>query len=116
MGTRAASVARYLECSSDPDAGRFFRELQARAFSGSEAFGCVNLDLFNEWADKHRESLAQALAARQSRPVAAVESDLDQVLALAQLFRAGFVTSRIEADASAVYQSIGLIRDERGPK
>ena len=99
LGTKAEAVARYLECSSDPAAGQFFRKLQATAFSGAQAFACVNLDAFHEWAGKHRDRLASALAARQNRPVADVESDLAQVLALAQLFQAGFVTSRIEADA-----------------
>jgi hypothetical protein len=116
LSTRPEAVARYLECSSDLSAGQFFRKLQMTAFPRADAFGCVNLDAFSEWAGKHRVRLTQALAARQNRPVAAVEGDLDHVLALAQLFRAGFVTSRIEADATAVHHCIGLIRHAQDPK
>jgi hypothetical protein len=110
VGTKAAAVVRYLECSSDPAAGQFFRKLQANAFSGAQAYACVNLDAFHEWAGTHRDRVAQALAARQDRPIATVEGDVAQVLALAQLFQAGFVTSRFEADASVLHHSIGLIR------
>jgi hypothetical protein len=116
LGTKAAAVARYLESSADPAAGQFFRTLQATAFAGAQAYACVNLDAFSEWAGKHRDRLASALATRQNRPIADVESDLAQVLALAQLFQAGFVTSRIDADLTAVHHSIGLVRDDLGRK
>jgi hypothetical protein len=53
--------------------------------------------------------LARYLAGRQKRPTADVERDLEHVLTLARLFRAGFVASRIEPDASAVHRCFGVI-------
>ena len=64
-------------------------------------------------ADKHRERLVQTLAARQKRPVDEVDRDLSHVLAIARLFRAGFITSRFDADATAVHRTVGLIRHEQ---
>ena len=96
LGTSADAVARYLESSSDPKAGERFRRLQAAAFADAETFVCVDLDALNKLAGKHRARLVQALAARQKRPADDVDRDLTQVLALARLFRAGFVTSRFE--------------------
>lgn len=119
LGTSAASVARYLESSSDPDAGARFRDWQAAAFPGYETFVCVDLDALTRLAGRYRGRLASKLAARQDRPVSEVETDLHHVLALARLFRAAFVASRIEPDASALHRCLGVIlkdsRDRSGP-
>ena len=45
----------------------------------------------------------------QERPEADVDGDLTQVLALARLFEAAFVTSRIDRQATAVQRRMGLI-------
>jgi hypothetical protein len=116
MGTSAASVARYLEAASDPEAGVRFREWQAAAFPGYETFACVDLEALTGLAGRYRDRLARNLSARQKRPAADVEDDLNQALALARLFQAAFVASRIEPDASALHRCFGLIpRDTRGP-
>ena len=60
-------------------------------------------------ADRYRDRLTRSIAARQERPIAEVERDLDHVLALARLFRAGFLSSRIEPDATAVHRRLGVI-------
>ena len=109
LGSSAVAVARYLESSSDPEAGRRFRELQAVAFADAETFVCVDLDALTRLADRYRDRLARNFAARKKRPAADVERDLDHVLALARLFRAAFITSRMESDATAVHRSIGVI-------
>ena len=109
LGSSAAAVARYLESSSDPDAGRRFREFQAVAFADAETFVCVDLDAMTRLADRYRDRLARNLAARQKRPAADVEKDLDHLLALARLFRAAFIASRMESDATAVHRSLGVI-------
>jgi hypothetical protein len=109
MGSSAMAVARYLESSTDPEAGRRFRELQAVAFADAETFLCIDLDALTRLADRYRDRLAKNLAARQKRPAVDVERDLDHVLALARLFRAAFVTSRMEPDATAVHRTLGVI-------
>jgi hypothetical protein len=109
LGSSDIAVARYLESSSDPEAGRRFRELQAVAFADAETFLCIDLDTLTRLADRYRDRLAKNFAARQKRPAADVERDLDHVLALARLFRAAFIASRMESDATAVHRSIGVI-------
>ena len=116
LGSSAVAVARYLESSADPEAGRRFREIRSAAFADAETFACVDLDALTGLADRYRDRLTRSLAARQKRPTAEVEKDLDHVLALARLFRAAFLASRIEADATAVHRSIGFIlHDEDQP-
>jgi len=116
VGTSADSVARYLESSSDPKAGERFRRLQAAAFPGDETYFCIDFDALNKLAGRHRDRLVQSLAVRKQRPAADVDRDLTQVLALARLFEAAFVTSRFEPDATTVERRVGLILHERGGK
>jgi hypothetical protein len=112
LGTSAVSVARYLEAASDPEAGARFRRWQAAAFPGFETFACVDLDALARHADRSRARLARRLAARQDRPAGEVEGDLEHFSALARLFRAAFVASRIEPDASALYRCFGVILED----
>ena len=116
MGTSADSVARYLESSSDPKAGERFRRLRAGSFPGNETFLCVDFDAVSKLAGRHRDRLIQTLAARKQRPAADVDGDLTQVLALARLFEAAFVTSRFEPDATTVQRRVGLILHAHGGK
>ena len=109
LGSSAAAVARYLENAADPEAGSRFRDFQAAAFPGFETFVCIDLDALTRLAGRYRERLARNLAARQNRPAAAVDKDLEHVLALARLLRAAFVASRIEPDATAIHRTFGVI-------
>ncbi len=117
LGTSAVAVARYLESSSNPEAGRNFREFQAAAFPDAGTFLCVDLDALTRLAGRYRDRLVHSLAARQKRPAVDVDKDMVQVLALARLFRAAFVASRIEPDATAVHRTVGVIlhRDDSPP-
>jgi hypothetical protein len=109
VGTSPQAVARYLEGDADPEAGARFREWQAAAFPGYETFACVDLEAVTRLASQYRARLARNLAARQNRPAAEVEVDLDHVVAFAGLFRAAFVASRIEPDSTALNRCFGLI-------
>jgi hypothetical protein len=109
LGTSAAAVARYLEGPSEVDAHGGFWGLQAAAFAGFETFVCVDFDAVTRLAGRYRDRLALSLANRQKRPVTAVAGDLDHLLALARLFRAAFLASRIEPDATAVHRAFGVI-------
>jgi hypothetical protein len=109
------AIVRYLESSTDPKAGERFGRLRAAAFADAVTYACVDFDAVQNLAAKHRSRLVQTLAARQKRTVDEADRDLSHVLALARLFRAGFVSSRFDANATAVYRSVGMIRhEERG--
>jgi hypothetical protein len=112
LGTSASAVARYLESASDADAGARFRDVRAVAFPGFETYICIDLDTSTRLAGRYRDRLARFLAARQNRPASDVEKDLEHVLALARLFRAAFVASRIEPDAMAIHRTFGVILHE----
>jgi hypothetical protein len=109
LGTSAAAVARYLEGPSEVDANGGFWGLQAAAFAGFETFFCIDFDAVTRLAGRYRDRLALSLANRQKRPVMAVAGDLDHLLALARLFRAAFLASRIEPDGTAVHRAFGVI-------
>ncbi len=116
LSTSPGAIARYLESSSDPKTGERIRRLQATGFADTDTYACVDFDALENLASKHRGLLVQTLAARQKRSVEEVDRDLSHVLAMARLFRAGFITSRFDADATAVHRSVGLIRHEQGGK
>jgi hypothetical protein len=82
----------------------------------AETFLLVDLNALNGLADRNRELLAQTIAGRQNRPLADVKRDLDQVLNLARLFEAAFVSSRIDPEAKSVRHSAGLILRDPGAK
>jgi hypothetical protein len=116
LGTSASAVARYLECASDPEAGARFRRFRAAAFPGVETYLCIDLDALSRLAGRYRDRLATTLAARQKRPLADVQGDLEHLLALARLFEAAYLTSHFEPDGSAVQRTAGLIlRRENSP-
>jgi hypothetical protein len=116
LGTSADSVARFVESSSESKAGERFTRLRTEASSGDETFCCVDLAALAKLAEQHRDRVIQILAARKDRPAADVERDLTQLLALARLFDAAFITSRIEPDATSVQRRVGLIVHGSGGK
>jgi hypothetical protein len=107
------AIVRYLERSTDLKAGERFGRLRAAAFADAVTYACVDFDALENLAAKHRGRLVQTLAVRQKRPADEVDRDLSHVLALTRLFRAGFITSRFDPDATAVQRSVGLIRHEQ---
>jgi hypothetical protein len=113
LSTSSDAVVRYLQESGNQQGDERFRRLRVAAFPDALTYACVDLDAVHQFAGKHHARLLQNLAARQNRPAALVERDLAQALALAKLFRAAFITSRLHADATAVHRSAGLIvRDQ----
>jgi hypothetical protein len=108
LGTSAEAVASY--CAADPDGpgpARLAR-LRAAYFPEAESFAFVDLEGFGRWADAHRPQLARRLGAGAR--------DLDPVLALLGLFRAGFATSTLAPDFSSTHRTLGLIAREPTPK
>ena len=116
LSTSPAAVARSSSTQPAP------QPIQVSAGSGPRrsptpsTYACVDFDVLERLVARHRDRVVQSLAARQKRSADEVDRDLSQALALAQLFRAGFITSRFEKDATAVYRSVGLMRHEHGGK
>ena len=116
LGTSPEAVARYLEAARKPEAGERFRQFRARAFPDAQTFLCVDLSALSSLAGRRHDQLVELLATRKNRPAADVERDLAQVVALARLFDAAFLTSRFEPEAAAVHRRAGLIMHESGGK
>jgi hypothetical protein len=112
LSTSPAAVARYLEHAGDQNAGSSFGRIRAAAFADATSCACVDFDALGLVVAGHRDRVVRALAARQNRPIADVDRDLAHALALARLFRAGFITSRIDTDATAVQRRVGLLTHE----
>jgi hypothetical protein len=112
LSTSPAAIVRYLEHAGDQSAGSSFGRIRAAAFADATSYACVDFDALGLVVAGHRDRVIRALAARQNRSIADVDRDLAYALALAHLFRAGFITSRIEADATAVQRRFGLLIHE----
>jgi hypothetical protein len=110
VSTSPEAIAGYLEHVSDPKAGDRLQQLRSAAGTNAETFAFLDLDAIGQLAARHHARLLQSLAAGQHRSVDLVDHDLSDMLALARLFRAGFVASQIEADATVVQRKFGLIR------
>ena len=109
LSTRAGSIANFLKMAAEPETIDRFGRLQGVAFPADQTFYCIDLDLVGTLGEVYRERLVRTLAARKNRPAGDVERDLTQVLALARLFKAAFVTSRIDRQATTVHRGFGLI-------
>jgi hypothetical protein len=109
LSTSARSIARLLEMPRDSKTPDHFQELQETAFPLNHTFFCVDLNLLGRLGTSYHARVVRTLAARKKRPAGDVERDLAQVLALARLFDAAFVTSRIDRQATIVQRTAGLI-------
>jgi hypothetical protein len=111
LGSSAAAVSRAITFAANPTEGDLDR-LRAARFPQAGSFACVDLVRLQEFVLGHRAPLVSRLAARKGRNVEDAERDLDEATALVSLFRQAYLTSAIEADASAVHRSLGLIPRE----
>jgi hypothetical protein len=109
VGTSADAVARHLACGSDPADSDRFRRLRSLAFPEARTFFCLDLSAAAKLGKQYRERLTRAIATKDRRPAEAVSRDLDQVIELARLFDAVFISTRIDAQASTVRQTMGLV-------
>jgi hypothetical protein len=114
LGNSLAAVERYLAASADPLAGTRFRRLQARGFAEAQSFLCLDLAAVEAMITKHRERLTETIAGQEHRSRQDVAHDLDQVVALSQLFDAAFVTNRIDANSATVFHALGLLARQAG--
>lgn len=116
LGLSSEAVERYLAAGADQAAGERFRRLHSRGFAESQSFLCLDLTMIRQFAERHRDRLADALAREQKRPRADVAHDLEQVLALCTLFDAAYLTSRIDAKSATVLHTLGVLDRASGPE
>jgi len=109
FGTSADAVAEYCASGSHSGAGAQFERFRATYFPTVETFAYLDLQKLFELADARRTPLAEQLATRHGRSVAAARHDLDQALALMNLFEGAFATSTIDRGFTAVHRTLGLI-------
>jgi hypothetical protein len=110
LGTSAAAVSRALAATSDPRASGRVDRVRSAFFPDAADFALADLRSIHDIADRRRPAVLRRLAARQDRPEAEVARDLDQALALIDLFDAGFLTSTLSPDSSGAHRSFGLVR------
>jgi hypothetical protein len=112
LGTSADTVARALAAQAEPGASGRFGQLRERFFPGASSYLCVDLRALHDFADGRRPALAHSLAARQGRPEADAARDLDQALALIDLFEAAYLTTAVEPDFTSAHRALGLVARE----
>lgn len=110
LGTSTGAVARALISQADPASGRVFARFREAYFPGATRFLAADLKAIHDFTSRARPIVARRLAARQKVSEAEATRDLDQALALIQLFDVAFVTSTVEPGFVAVNRSIGLVK------
>lgn len=111
VGTSRSVVAHGLSAQGDAKTRDRFRGLAAVASGGESltpSFVVIDIQAAARALANRRVDLAQALAARQGRSVAAVDGDLAQVLALAHELEAVVLTHAIKPDAAWAEQTFRL--------
>ncbi len=111
IGATPESVARSFSAAADSRLERF----RKAHFPGAESFACADLVALHAFADIHRTALVKKLAADHHRSEEAEGRDLDQVLALMDLFEGAYLTSALAPDATAVHRALGLVAKSTAP-
>jgi hypothetical protein len=115
VGNSAESVAALAKGGATRSGDSAFESLRSRHFPAAKTFLFADLEAIHRLADSRRDLLARKLAAEQGESVESTRRDLDQVLSLARLFRAAYITREVEPDFSSVHHTIGLIERESPP-
>ena len=105
VGNSAEAVARF-GTGRPPST---LLDLRARDFPQAETFAIVDLPPLVQEVRSIRGPLAIALANRSKRPVEAAGRDLDDLIAVADLFRAATFAAVGSKDATEVHRTIRLI-------
>jgi hypothetical protein len=112
VGSSAEAVARAVDAQNEPKAEKPSRldQLRSALFADTVSFACADLKAIHEFANAHRPALARRMAAAQKRPEPESARDLDEALALVELFDAAFFTSQVEQGFTAVHRKLGLVK------
>jgi hypothetical protein len=104
VGNSPEAVARF-GTGRPPSA---ISEIRARSFPEAGTFAIVDLIRLSAEIRSLRAPIARALAARSKRPIAAVDGDLGDLIAVADLFRAATFTATASPDGTEVRRKVGL--------
>ncbi len=113
LGTSARAVsdfARGRPADASPSA---FDRIKNRYFPGSQTFVYADLEALTQLAETYREPLARKFTTDRGGDLASTRRDLDQVLALARLFQAGYMTRSVDPGFRSVHHIIGLVARDR---
>ncbi len=105
VGTSADAVARFGTSVSDARLAPF----RAKHFPDARIYAAIDIKRLVRIACDHRDDLAKRLAASRKTTPEAAARDLDQALALVDLFGGAFFAIKVDPDLTSVHQSIGLI-------
>ena len=110
VGTTPGAVGRALTAASDPRGSSRVNRVRSVYFPDAVSFALADLRGIHDFAALRRVNLARLLAARQQRPESETARDLDQALALLDLFDAAYFTTTITPDFTRVHHAFGLVR------
>jgi hypothetical protein len=113
VASSAAAVARAIMQAANPTEGPL-EQLRAARFPRAGSFACINVLRLHDYIVETRAAIAARLAAGNKHSLEDARRDLDEAIALLALFRQAYATSDMEADASAVHRSVGLVPREAG--
>jgi hypothetical protein len=115
VGNSSEAVRALVRGPGDDRPDSAFEAIRARYFPDARTFLYADLEAIGRLADAHRDALARRLAAERGAPEESARQDLDQVLALLGLFRAGYLTRTVDGGFRTVHHTLGLIvRDPAG--
>ncbi len=110
LGTSPETVSRAVAAMSNPKASDRVERVRSVYFPDVVSFALADLRAIHTVADRQRPALTRRLAARQHRTESDAARDLDQVLALIDLFDAAFFTTTVAPDFNKVHHALGLVR------
>lgn len=112
LGTSARAVSDFARGRAPGAAGSTLAQVRARDPAGARTFLYADLEALARLAEEYRDALAARMADDRGVDPAAARKDLDQVLALARLFRAGYVTRLVDPEFRSAHHTIGLVARE----
>jgi hypothetical protein len=105
VGNSPEAVARF--ATGQPPSA--LTDIRTRFFPDAETFAIADVAKIAQEIRERRTPIARRLAARSKRSVESVDSDLGDLIAVAELFKAFTFTSTASKDATEVRRTIGLM-------
>jgi hypothetical protein len=109
LGSSPAAVARYLSAGSDSESAGRFRKLQTLGFPNADSFLCLDVAAVRNEFSSRRERLIEKISKEQNRSRDDVAHDVEQVLALSQLFDAAYLANRVDSNSASIFHTFGLL-------
>jgi hypothetical protein len=105
VGTSADAVARFGTAEPDTHLAPF----KARYFPDARAYAALDIARLSAAARTHRLSLAKKFASSRGVSPEAAARDLDQAIALLDLFEGAFFAVAVDPELTSVHQTVGLV-------